>query len=285
MAPMRTPGCHSCGSTLVRDAGPAADAAAGAAKSTLLTNADADASAGDGDLRRPDARVTSQDAAEAAVDAGNTISSPGARCVYQDATIPCVMTDQGGVFTLKGLPPLTNIVISVAKDGYRSVLRPIETASTNMDGTANPIALVSNAMDDPPFPVKIDWVNQGQLTFFAIAPLPDAGLSSCAHPDANVSISPAAGSCPFFAHDDVTWYLDAKTFVGVAGEYVNLDPGNYQLTFDDPVHACAPISTPFGQFGFPAPPTSVKFPVVAGYTTGPVGIFCTNRSVLADAGR
>jgi hypothetical protein len=28
----------------------------------------------------------------------------------------------------------------------------------------------------------------------------------------------------------------------------------------------------------------VKFPIVAGHITGPVGFFCTNKSVTVDAG-
>jgi len=75
--------------------------------------------------------------------------------------------------TLNGVPAQTDLVITIQKDGYRPVLRLIETASANMD--------------------------------------------------------------------------------------------------------CAPISFPFAEWGYPMPPTSVRFPVLAGYITGPIGIFCTEK--------
>jgi len=122
-------------------------------------------------------------------------------CVYRNDSIPCATTAADGTFTLSGLPLQTDLVITVVKDGYRSTMRPIETASTNMGGAGNAISLTPVTAPDPPVPVTVDWQNKGQLS----------------------------------------------------------------------------VSTPFGQFGYPAPPTSVKFPIVAGYMTGPIGIFCTAK--------
>jgi len=61
-------------------------------------------------------------------------------------------------------------------------------------------------------------------------------------------------------------------------------PGNYTLTFHDSVHNCAPIDALFGGYGFPDPPTSVQFPIVAGYTTELVGVICTAKPLLVEAG-
>jgi hypothetical protein len=219
--------------------------------------------------------------------ASSNVPVPGATvCVYQRPSIPCVTTGQDGTFTLNGVPAQTDIVITIQKDGYRPVLRAVETASGNMDGTGNPTVLtpttaaspVSSAPTAvPPIPATIDWQNKGQVTFFAIAPLPDAGNKFGGDPGATIALTPASGSGPYFFHDDGTYVPDASSLVGAAGEYVNLDPGNYVATFTDSNHTCAPISFPFAEWGYPMPPTSVKFPVLAGYITGPIGIFCTAK--------
>lgn len=226
----------------------------------------------------------SSDGGDASADAGDaaavssTIPVEGARvCVYQNDAIPCATSAADGTFTLRGLPVMTDIAITIVKDGYRSTLRAVETASTNMDGTGNPTTLVSVNAPDPPVPVTVDWQNKGQLTIFAIAPLADAGGTYGGDPGATVSLSPMSGSGPYFLHNDGTYDLAATSFVDVPGQYVNLDPGTYEVTFTDALHNCAPISTPFGEWGYPAPPLSVKFPIVAGYTTGPIGIFCTAK--------
>jgi hypothetical protein len=253
---------------------------------TLLWNVVANIDPGDGGA--PDAG--GEDASDAgdggaAADAGDaappatTMPVAGAQvCVHQNAVIPCATTAADGTFTLSGLPSFTNVVLTVLKDGYRPTLRPIETASTDMDGTARPIALTSATAPDPAVPVTIDWQNKGQLTLFAIGPLVDAGPNAYGGDfGASVALTPASGSGPFFIHDDGTYALTATSFVGVAALYDNLDPGTYELTYTDAIHDCAPILSPFGQYGFPAPPTSVEFPIVAGYITGPVGIFCTAK--------
>jgi hypothetical protein len=198
-------------------------------------------------------------------------------CVYQNTSIPCVTSAGDGTFTMSGIPAMADIVLTVIKDGYRATLRAVETASTNMDGTANPISLLSATVPDPPVPVTIDWQNKGQLTLFAIAPLADAGNTYGGDPGATVVLTPMSGSGPYFLHDDGTYDLSATSFVDVPAQYFNLAPGNYELTFTDTIHNCAPISSPFGEWGYPAPPTSAKFPIVAGYVTGPIGIFCTAK--------
>lgn len=257
---------------------PTPEAGAGDAGSTGAGTTDASVDA------NVDANV---DSASDGGAASSNVPVPGATvCVYQRPSIPCVTTGQDGTFTLNGVPAQTDIVITIQKDGYRPVLRAVETASGNMDGTGNPTVLtpttaaspVSSAPTAvPPIPATIDWQNKGQVTFFAIAPLPDAGNKFGGDPGATIALTPASGSGPYFFHDDGTYVPDASSLVGAAGEYVNLDPGNYVATFTDSNHTCAPISFPFAEWGYPMPPTSVKFPVLAGYITGPIGIFCTAK--------
>ncbi len=55
------------------------------------------------------------------------------------------------------------------------------------------------------------------------------------------------------------------------------------LTFTDPARNCAPIDNLFAPYGYPSSPSSVKFPVKAGYTVAAVGVFCTPKFVATAA--
>lgn len=221
-------------------------------------------------------------------DAGGSGTQPvaGLRvCVYRDPTIPCVMSDSAGKFTLPGLPMMSDVVVSMTKTGYLPVLLPIETGSTDMDGSAvGPFPMTASATSSASsVPTTVDLVAKGMLVFFAI--MPDNGsLSSVVGAlGTKVSLSPMNGSGPFFQTNHNAIDPAATSVVDQNGFYFNLDPGNYQLSFADPHFDCAPLSTPWG-FGFPSPPSAVKFPIVAGYETAPVGVLCTPQSVIVNTG-
>ncbi len=207
-------------------------------------------------------------------------------CVYQNSAIPCVMTDATGTFTIGGLPPRTNVVLSLNKTGYQPLLESIQTASTPMDGTSDPIFI--NRADDapPPIGVPVEWATTGQVNFFTIGPDPDGGTNFTGIPGAQVSLMPAApaGSGPYFLDKQGHFVPNATSIVSQLGWYFNLPAGNYELTFVDTAFNCAPIEFPFAGYGVPAPPTSVKFPIVAGYTTALVGVLCTTKPPIVEAG-
>lgn len=74
---------------------------------------------------------------------------PGVQvCLYADAGVPCVTSDSTGTFTILGLSPRTNTVLTLTKAGYTPLIEAIQTASTDMDGTGNPIFI--NLTSDPP---------------------------------------------------------------------------------------------------------------------------------------
>jgi hypothetical protein len=198
-------------------------------------------------------------------------------CVYQSASIPCVMTDSTGKFTIGGLPAMSDIVISLKKAGYRPTLLAIETGSTNMDGSAAGPYPISRLVGSPSSsPVAVDLSTKGAAVFFAIGPALVGALGTM------VSLSPTGGDGPYFVDDAGALDPSATSVLTKSGIYFNLDPGTYQMTFDEPDHDCASLSIPFG-FGFSTSlPNSVKFPIVAGYQTGPVGVICTPASVLVN---
>jgi hypothetical protein len=212
---------------------------------------------------------------------------PGVQvCVYgSDGGIPCVTTDDNGIFNLGGLPPRTNLVISLTKDGYGPVLKAIQTASSDMDGTSNPVRMLLSDDPAPPIGVAVDWTTHGSLSFFALDEPADAGGNFVADIGAAVALTPSAGNGPFYLNGAGDVDLDASALeLGGVGAYYNVPPGNYTLTFNDPVNNCAPIDVFFAGYGFPDPPTSVQFPIVAGYTTELVGVICTPKPHLIEAG-
>jgi hypothetical protein len=199
-------------------------------------------------------------------------------------SIPCVTTDDQGLFTLTGLPGLTDVALTIKKDAYRAVLRPIQTATGDMDGTANPISMQLESATLGPSS-GVDWTTQGVVSFFAIAPLGASNTMFGGDPGARITMTPEGGAGPYYLYDDGQYAADASALVATAGIYADVPPGNYTIAIDDTKHDCAPILTPFGEWGYPATQLSVKFPIAAGYLTGPVGFFCTNKNVLVDAGQ
>jgi hypothetical protein len=227
------------------------------------------------------------DAGQNAGDGGQTGVSDVTVCVHGHGEVPCVTTASDGTFVLPGLPPATDVAVTFNKDGYISVLKPIETARTDMQ-TTNPIAMARSSDPTPDVGFPIDRQQKGAIVFFAIAPPPDGGAGFTADLGATATLTPASGNGPLYVGENNFFDAGLMSITpGGIGEYFNVDPGDYTLTIHDSKHDCAPISFPFGGWGYPSPPQSVKFPVLAGYATAGVGFFCTAKIaiVATDAAR
>ncbi len=262
---------------------PPTDAAVADAPGDAPTDAESDASIMDASSALTDADSDGGEPSGTA-DAGDggVIPLEGLEvCVYQDASIPCVMTDSTGRFTIGGLSAMSDIVISLKKTGYRPTLLAIETGSTNMDGSAaGPYPIPRMGGSPSSSPVAVDLSTKGMAVFFAIGQGAVGGLGDGV--GTMVSLSPATGNGPYFIDDHGALDPSATSVVAQNGVYFNLAPGMYQIAFDDPNHDCASLSIPFG-FGFSTSlANSVKFPIVAGYQTGPIGVLCTPASVLVN---
>ena len=200
-------------------------------------------------------------------------------CIDGMAAIPCATSGSDGIFVLHGLPAQTDLVLTTRKDGYVKTLRPIETASTDMDGTAFPMVTTKSGGPRPDLGFTYDD-SLGAISFFAIQLESDGGVAL--PPDVHVSIDPKAQHGPFFTTDRNVFDKTATASIGGLGFFFNVEPGDYVLTFDDEKADCAPISFPFGAFGYPSPPTSVHFPVKSEYVTDQVAVLCTDKSVLVS---
>jgi hypothetical protein len=128
-------------------------------------------------------------------------------------------------------------------------------------------------------PVVLDSVDKGMIAAFAVAPT-GAGVGGAT--GTTLALTPKSGNGPYFITDHNVIDVSATSLVHQAALYLNLDPGTYELGFENPGHDCAPLTVPFG-FGFTSGPSSVKFPVVAGYQTM-CGALCTPSSVIVNTG-
>jgi len=154
-----------------------------------------------------------------------------------------------------------------------------------MDGTGEqPIFMTLVSDPPPPVPVAVDWTSTGQIAFFAIGPAPDGGNNFTGDQGAAMTLSPASGSGPYYLSNNGLFVPGATAIASQLGYFYNVTPGTYTLTITDTMHDCAPIDFPFGGWGFPDPPTSIQFPVIAGYQTGLVGFLCTPKSLIVEAG-
>jgi hypothetical protein len=207
-------------------------------------------------------------------------------CVYQNAAIPCVTTDANGIFTISGLPAVSNMALTFHRDGYVPVLTAIATPNTDIDGLSgagSPLLMTSSTVPSKT-PVPVDIATKGVVTVIAIIPGSSGRpTDSTGDVGAKISLSPMTGNGPYFLDQTNTAFVPSATsMVYEAAVYFNLDPGDYEITIDDPNHSCSPLSPLLGLYGYPAPPTSVKFPIVAGYGTSAVGFYCTAKSVIVS---
>lgn len=215
-------------------------------------------------------------------DAGSdaaTVPVVGAQvCVNGMASIPCAITDSSGKFTLSGLPPTTNVAVTVNATGYRSAVLPISVGTTPMVGTTGPVSMLSAGDPDPSIGTTIDWTDKGQVVFFVLGPgalTPDSG--PIGDPGAMVTLSPSSGVGPLFLTDQNTFAADAQALIDVGGAVYNVSPGSYTLAVNDPTGNCQPVLYPFPGWGYPGTAHEVAFPVLEGYVTV-VGEYCTKNA-------
>jgi hypothetical protein len=208
-------------------------------------------------------------------------------CVDGHSEIPCVMSAADGTFTLAGLPGGANLLITLAKDGYLSVLKPIQMGRMDeQNGFPIFMTMLSDGLPDAGF--VIDQVNKGLANVFLLstAPPPDAGPDSglmfSIPPGGTLSISPASGNGPEYVDNSNQIDTTATSLVGISAMFYNLDPGNYTVTGNAPNFDCEPINFPFSADGYPTGTShQVGFPVKAGYVDL-VGLLCSPSSQIVS---
>lgn len=197
-------------------------------------------------------------------------------CVLEDESNPCAMTDADGRFTIAGLPAMSDVTLSFEKQGYLPTLLPVETGSTDMDGSvAGSLTIPGATLDPSSVPVAVDS-SKGIVATFAVTTSGTGAIG------ARPTLTPESGNGPYFVTAQNVLDVSADSFVDKTAIYFNVAPGTYEVAFDEPQHDCAPATIPFG-FGFAAGPSSVKVPVIAGYETI-CGVLCTPSSAIVKTG-
>jgi hypothetical protein len=232
-----------------------------------------------------------QDTLAAVPDGGTRPGLPGVKvCVDGHPEFACQTTDSDGHFVFKGLPATTQFVLTLVKDGYSSSLKPIITASTDMDDTTTPIFMLGAGLKLPDG-TAVDS-SKGNMFFFQIGPVPGDTTSGAFQTVAGVAstLTPESGSGPDFVGGNGKVLSTTTSVLNSYGFYYNLTPGDYTLTLTRPGTDCEAILTPFGGWGYPGGGAhQVAFPVRAGFVTTEVGLFClpasdAGPSVPVDAG-
>jgi hypothetical protein len=206
-------------------------------------------------------------------------------CVYQTPSIACATTAADGTFTLTGLPPLTNMALTLNKAGYQPQLLSISTASTDMDERQYPVYLSQLPDAGPPIGKAVDLTTKGALTLFVLGHSPTGSGDFGGEPGVSASLLPMSGDGPFYlASGGIDLSATAFTTTGLQALYYNLAPGMYTVTYSDPDPSkdCEGVGFPFDSRGIVGPMGShqVSFPVVAGYVTGNIGEICTKGSTV-----
>jgi hypothetical protein len=219
---------------------------------------------------------------------GSIQAIPGVQvCVNGHSEIPCTSSAADGTFTLAGLPGGANLPITLVKDGYLSVLKPIQMGRTDNTNTQFPIfmTLASDSVPDAGF--AIDQQSKGLVNVFVLSTAPpadagpDSGLMFSLVPGATLSISPTSGNGPEYIDNNNLLDPTATSTIGVSAMFYNVAAGNYTLTVNAPNFDCEAINFPLSADGYPnGTPHQVAFPVLAGYVDL-VGVLCSSSAMLA----
>jgi hypothetical protein len=188
-------------------------------------------------------------------------------CVYFPQTSPkaCTATAADGTYSLPGVPSGTQEMISASAAGYVSVLQMgTVTADKSTINGFMPTVGAANAIGTV-VSVELD-LTKGQLVFIedaGMGPPPDGGMAM--NPaDVTVSLSPASGKGPFYANTaGVPDTSLQKTTTSGFGAFLNLAPGDYDLTFSPPSGKTCTANHAWSN----GKPNGIKVRIAAGFIT------------------
>ncbi len=224
------------------------------------------------------------------------ITEPGLQgvevCLIESIDIPCVYTDEQGVFELPGVPTNSELLLTFTKEGYVSHLVSVRTGWESIEplpGATQPLMFEKSHLDqafDASGVVRDEdkgHVLIGSGDYFNLNTIPGR-LSP--------SISPPVGEGPLFFHNNTSLVPEAT---GLSEEIVfaifaNLDKGEYVISWEveEPENmscAVAEIDSNVVILGLPAEqPDAIRVKVRPGFLSGPNVIECPAADPAADAG-
>jgi hypothetical protein len=196
-------------------------------------------------------------------------------CLRGHPEVTCVTTGADGSWTLRGVPTNAEVMVTLELTGRISFLRAIKTATADivMQPFENAITLQSDVAALLPN-VTVDFA-KGGVVFFITMPGTRFQNAFDWLRGFTVTMTPTSGTGPLYLDATHTHDPAATASAGGWGHYVNLETGNYTLEFNvPPGTTCTDWAVPM--YGYPTEqPLKIRVPVVAGFATGPVGLFCT----------
>jgi hypothetical protein len=196
-------------------------------------------------------------------------------CLREHPEVACVTTGADGSWTLRGVPTNAEVMVTLELAGRISFLRAIKTATADimMQPFENAITLVADVPSFLPN-VTVDFA-KGGIVFFITMPGTRFQNGFDWLRGFTVTMTPSSGQGPLYLDATHTHDPAATSSAGGWGHYVNLETGTYTLEFAvPPGTTCSDWAVPM--YGYPTDqPLKIRVPVVAGFATGPVGLFCT----------
>jgi hypothetical protein len=209
-------------------------------------------------------------------------------CVHDDPSVPCVRTDDSGIFVLCNVPTNEDLILSFEKDGYVPSLRMIVTRTEDYDILAETVlgSIDDGLMEAEKFGVDLRGIRGGALQFFGARP-GDGVLQVATLEGFSVELTDADGepaTCvaedgkgeapcqPIYLEPNGEPNLDLteSTRFGV-GAIGNVNPGEYVLRFSHPDFVCERLP----ESGWAADEDSaIRVEVVENFITAQVGMFC-----------
>ena len=165
--------------------------------------------------------------------------------VCLQTTSQCTSTDETGRYALTDMPANRNVVISVFREGFVRLLLPVQTPNT--DHAVNVASLLPNALQNAQSSLLgVEAIaDTGSIAFSISNGINGDGINV---PGVRVRLSPTSGDGPFYLRGGLPTSDLVSTSENGGGLWVNIQPGDYMLSFQDLPNNC---TTLFG-FGVPA---------------------------------
>jgi hypothetical protein len=155
-------------------------------------------------------------------------------CVFGHDEIPCVHSDLTAQFTLKGVPANSELLLSFFKADY--FLHLATYTSTDQNDHFS-YGLVSDlAMDAMASTVSVEIDGSKSQIIFGANVEKDGDRVE----DVSVSMSPASGEGPFYQGTAGLDKTMSTTGSKGTGGFLNVEPGEYEITFTHPSKTCTP---------------------------------------------
>jgi hypothetical protein len=199
-------------------------------------------------------------------------------CVYDHPDVPCVATDDSGLYTLRGLPTNAELALTFQKDGYFSMARPLvtEDASVNIVGGNTGEIGTGVPVASHPIPMlRIDALcPDGSCSFLEVHGSVAAqesgrgGVFILAGARAGLAVTAGSvaaaytGPAPAYAVDPAL----SATASGGRAILPNLEPGVAVISFESAEWSCEAWFGG-GANSLPSEPGSIRVPVLPGHTT------------------